>query len=133
MAMRPYTPSWWTGAGRRRIMARSSTGIRTAGRQVESERIISGSLQDDDLALDTPLRPRRMEEFIGQQKIKENLGIAVAAALQRQEPLDHVLLYGPPGLGKTTLGHIIAHEIAVSIPLTSGPAIQRAGGLAAIL
>ena len=97
------------------------------------ERIISGKLQDDDLALDTTLRPRRIDEFIGQEKIKENLGIAIAAARQRQEPLDHILLYGPPGLGKTTLGHIIAHEMSVSIRVTSGPAIERAGDLAAIL
>jgi len=97
------------------------------------ERIISGKLQEDDLALDTTLRPRRIEEFIGQEKIKDNLGIAIAAAQQRQEPLDHILLYGPPGLGKTTLGHIIAHEMAVSIRVTSGPAIERAGDLAAIL
>ena len=97
------------------------------------ERIISGKLQEDDLALDTTLRPRRIEEFIGQEKIKENLGIAIAAAQQRGEPLDHVLLYGPPGLGKTTLCHIIAHEMSVSIRVTSGPAIERAGDLAAIL
>ena len=97
------------------------------------ERIISGKLQDDDLALDTTLRPRRIEEFIGQEKIKDNLGIAIAAAQQREEPLDHILLYGPPGLGKTTLGHIIAHEMSVSIRVTSGPAVERAGDLAAIL
>src|SRR3972149_1866531 len=97
------------------------------------ERIISGKLQDDDLALDTTLRPRRIGEFIGQEKIKDNLAIAIAAAQQRQEPLDHIMLYGPPGLGKTTLGHIIAHEMSVSIRVTSGPAIERAGDLAAIL
>ena len=97
------------------------------------ERIISGKLQEDDLALDTALRPRRIAEFIGQEKIKENLGIAIAAAQQRREPLDHILFYGPPGLGKTTLGHIIAHEMSVSIRVTSGPAIERAGDLAAIL
>jgi len=113
-------------------MARSSTGIREK-RTAVPERIISGKLQEDDLALDTTLRPRRIEEFIGQEKIKDNLGIAIAAAQQRQEPLDHILLYGPPGLGKTTLGHIIAHEMAVSIRVTSGPAIERAGDLAAIL
>jgi Holliday junction DNA helicase RuvB len=97
------------------------------------ERIISGDIQDADLALDTTLRPRRIDEFIGQEKIKDNLGIAIAAARQRQEPLDHVMLYGPPGLGKTTLGHIIAHEMTVSIRVTSGPAIERAGDLASIL
>ncbi len=98
-----------------------------------TERIISGKLQDEDQALETTLRPRRIEEFIGQERIKENLGIGIAAARQRGEPLDHVLLYGPPGLGKTTLGHIIAHEMGVSIRVTSGPAIERAGDLAAIL
>ena len=97
------------------------------------ERIISGEIQDADLILDTTLRPRRIDEFIGQEKIKDNLAIAIAAAQQRQEPLDHIMLYGPPGLGKTTLGHIIAHEMSVSIRVTSGPAIERAGDLAAIL
>ena len=96
-------------------------------------RITSGKLQEDDLALDTTLRPRRLEEFIGQEKLKDNLSIGIAAAQQRQEPLDHLLLYGPPGLGKTTLAHIIAHEMSVSIRVTSGPAIERAGDLAAIL
>jgi Holliday junction DNA helicase RuvB len=98
-----------------------------------SPRITSGKLQEDDLALDTALRPRRLEEFIGQEKIKDNLSISIAAAQQRGEPLDHLLLYGPPGLGKTTLAHIIAHEMSVSVRVTSGPAIERAGDLAAIL
>jgi Holliday junction DNA helicase RuvB len=96
-------------------------------------RITSGKLQEDDLALDTTLRPRRLEEFVGQEKIKDNLSIGIAAAQGRGEPLDHLLLYGPPGLGKTTLAHIIAHEMSVSIRVTSGPAIERAGDLAAIL
>ena len=98
-----------------------------------SPRITSGKIQEDDLALDTTLRPRRLEEFIGQEKIKDNLSISIAAAQQRGEPLDHLLLYGPPGLGKTTLAHIIAHEMSVSVRVTSGPAIERAGDLAAIL
>ncbi len=96
-------------------------------------RITSGKLQEDELALDTTLRPRRLGEFVGQEKIKDNLAIGIAAAQQRGEPLDHHLLYGPPGLGKTTLAHIIAHEMSVSIRVTSGPAIERAGDLAAIL
>jgi Holliday junction DNA helicase RuvB len=96
-------------------------------------RITSGKPQEDDLALDTTLRPRRLDEFIGQDKLKDNLSIGIAAAQQRDEALDHLLLYGPPGLGKTTLAHIIAHEMSVSIRVTSGPAIERAGDLAAIL
>jgi Holliday junction DNA helicase RuvB len=83
--------------------------------------------------LDSTLRPRRLGEFIGQEKLKDNLQIAVQAALKRDEPLDHLLFYGPPGLGKTTLAHIIASEMGVSVRVTSGPAIERAGDLAAIL
>ena len=98
-----------------------------------TERITSGDIQDDDAALDSTLRPRRMGEFIGQEKLKDNLQIAVQAALKRAEPLDHLLFYGPPGLGKTTLAHIIASEMGVSVRVTSGPAIERAGDLAAIL
>jgi Holliday junction DNA helicase RuvB len=98
-----------------------------------AERIISGKWQEDDVALDTTLRPRRLEDFLGQERIKENLRIAVLAAQQRQEALDHVILYGPPGLGKTTLAYIIGHEMGVSVRVTSGPAIERPGDLAAIL
>jgi len=97
------------------------------------ERILSGKPRQEDIALDTSLRPRRLAEYVGQEKIKDNLSIAIAAAQQRGEPLDHVLLYGPPGLGKTTLAYIIAAEMGVSIRITSGPAIERPGDLAAIL
>jgi len=97
------------------------------------ERILSGKPREEDIALDTSLRPRRLTEYVGQEKIKDNLRIAIAAAQQRGEPLDHVLLYGPPGLGKTTLAYIIAAEMGVSIRITSGPAIERPGDLAAIL
>jgi Holliday junction DNA helicase RuvB len=97
------------------------------------ERVISAEEQTDDEALDTTLRPKRIAEFIGQEKLKENVGIAIAAAKKRKEPLDHLLFYGPPGLGKTTLAHIIAAEMSVSVRVTSGPAIERAGDLAAIL
>ena len=98
-----------------------------------TDRITSGDLQDDDVSLDYTLRPKRLGEFIGQEKLKDNLQIAVQAARKRDEPLDHLLFYGPPGLGKTTLAHIIAAEMAVSVRITSGPAIERAGDLAAIL
>jgi Holliday junction DNA helicase RuvB len=79
------------------------------------------------------LRPKRLTDFIGQDKVKENLAIAIKAARMRKEPLDHVILYGPPGLGKTTLAHIIANEIEANMRVTSGPAIERAGDMAAIL
>jgi len=97
------------------------------------ERIISGKPGTEDVSLDTSLRPRRFDDFIGQDKVKQNLGIAITAAKGRDEALDHILLYGPPGLGKTTLAYIIAAEMGVNIRVTSGPAIERTGDLAAIL
>jgi Holliday junction DNA helicase RuvB len=96
-------------------------------------RIISGKPSADDVSLDTNLRPRRLSDFIGQGKVKSNLEIAIAAAQKRREPLDHILLYGPPGLGKTTLAYIIAAEMGVNIRVSSGPAIERPGDLAAVL
>ncbi len=96
-------------------------------------RIISGKPSADDISLDANLRPRRMSDFIGQEKVKSNLQIAIAAAKKRGEPLDHILLYGPPGLGKTTLAYIIAAEMGVNIKVSSGPAIERPGDLAAVL
>ncbi len=97
------------------------------------ERIITSTLQSDDAEIEYSLRPRVIAEYIGQEKVKEQMSICMEAARQRGEPLDHVLLYGPPGLGKTTLSMIIANEMGVSIRVTSGPAIERQGDLAAIL
>lgn len=96
------------------------------------ERIIAGDEQDTD-GWQYSLRPRRLAEYIGQDKVKQNLSIFVQAALSRGDALDHVLLYGPPGLGKTTLAGIIANELGVNFRVTSGPAIERAGDLAALL
>ena len=96
-------------------------------------RIISPQPQEDDVALDRVIRPQRLADLINQDRVRENLTILIEAARQRSEALDHVLLYGPPGLGKTTLAHITAREMDVPIRITSGPAIERAGDLAAIL
>jgi Holliday junction DNA helicase RuvB len=87
----------------------------------------------DEDAVDATLRPKRLQEYVGQDRVKDNLAVFIAAARKRREPLDHVLLYGPPGLGKTTLAHIIAHEMDGQIRVTSGPSIERAGDLAAIV
>lgn len=95
-------------------------------------RVISPEPRPDD-RLDQALRPRKLAEIIGQDQICENLGILIAAARQRNEPLDHVLFYGPPGLGKTTLAHVLSNEMGVNIKITAGPAVERAGDLAAIL
>lgn len=95
-------------------------------------RVVNPELQPDD-RLDMALRPRLLRDLIGQERVKENLAILIEAARARGDPLDHVLFYGPPGLGKTTLAHILANEMGVSIKVTSGPAIERAGDLAAIL
>lgn len=99
----------------------------------DGERLVSPQAGPDDGSLETGLRPRRFEEYIGQGAVVERLKIFIRAALERNEPLDHVLLYGPPGLGKTTLAHVIANEMKVDIRITSGPAVERPGDLAAIL
>jgi Holliday junction DNA helicase RuvB len=95
-------------------------------------RLLNPESQPDD-RLDLSLRPRTLADLIGQERVKENIAILIAAARQRGDPLDHVLFYGPPGLGKTTLAHVLANEMGVSIKVTSGPAIERPGDLAAIL
>lgn len=98
-----------------------------------SERIIEPEQNNEDVQLDRSLRPMRFEDFVGQDRIKNNLRVFIDAARGRAEALDHVLFCGPPGLGKTTLAHIIAHELGVGIKSTSGPVLERAGDLAAIL
>lgn len=98
-----------------------------------SERVITSKLKDEDLGFEINLRPVTFEEFVGQDRIKDNLSVFIQATKQRNEPLDHVLFCGPPGLGKTTLAHIIAKELGVNIKATSGPVLERPGDLAAIL
>lgn len=100
---------------------------------MENERITSANISPGELRQETTLRPQTLDDYIGQKKVKENLSIFIKAAKLRNDPLDHVLFYGPPGLGKTTLAGIIANELGVDIKITSGPAIERAGDLAAIL
>ena len=99
----------------------------------EEERITQVRESSEDVSEGNALRPRKLDDFIGQSSVKENLKVYIEAAKLRGEPLDHVLFYGPPGLGKTTLAGIIANELGVDIKITSGPAIERAGDLAAIL
>ena len=100
------------------------------------ERIVDTSAHDDDGAeqqIEVTLRPQTFDEYVGQERLKRNLRLAIEAAKKRGEPIDHVLLYGPPGLGKTTMAGVIAHEMGAGLRVTSGPAIEKAGDLASIL
>src|SRR6187401_2655088 len=106
--------------------------MQDAGEDLERP-LATGTLSVEEVAVETSLRPRLLAEYIGQQTVKGNLEILLSAARQREEAADHVLLYGPPGLGKTTLATIIARELGVNLHTTSGPAIERPGDLAAIL
>ena len=108
-------------------------GIETNEFDFENRIMNTGYNATEDSDVDVTLRPKRLDEYIGQEKVKENLKIYIEAAKLRNDPLDHVLLYGPPGLGKTTLSNIIAAEMGVNIRITSGPAIEKQGDLAAIL
>ncbi len=97
------------------------------------ERLLQGTLHIEDGEIEKSLRPKNLAEYIGQEKLKRNLSVFIEAAKLRKESMDHILLYGPPGLGKTTMAGIVAHELGVQFKVTSGPAIERAGDLAAIL
>ena len=99
----------------------------------ENKHIVNTDLIEEDTELDISLRPKKLSDYVGQNSIKENLAIFIAAAKKRNEPIEHIMLYGPPGLGKTTLAHIIASEMGSNIRVTSGTAIERAGDLASIL
>ena len=100
---------------------------------IEHDRLTSGEPKPEDKLFDRAIRPKRLTEYVGQPGVKQQMGIFIEAARRRGEALDHVLIFGPPGLGKTTLAHIVANEMSVNLRHTSGPVLARAGDLAAIL
>src|SRR5512142_2601976 len=97
------------------------------------DRLTAGARTDEDVQFEAGLRPRTLDEYIGQERVRENLVVSITAARRRNEALDHVLLYGPPGLGKTTLAFVIGHELGVAVRSTSGPVLEKPGDLAAML
>jgi hypothetical protein len=113
----------------------TNTANETEQRQDDRDtlRVVTPRAREEDRLADKSLRPKRLAEYIGQEKVKSTLAVFIEAARLREEPLDHTLLYGPPGLGKTTLASIIAAEMGVSLRVTSGPAIERPGDLVSIL
>src|SRR5262245_21086701 len=100
---------------------------------MSTDRVVTAGRVDDEAQYEAGLRPRQLDEYIGQDRVRENLQVAIAAAKRRGEPLDHVLLHGPPGLGKTTLAYVIANELGVPVRATSGPAIEKPGDLVGIV
>ena len=96
-------------------------------------RVVSSVRADEEVPYETGLRPKTLDDYIGQDRLRENIGVSIQAARQRNEAVDHVLLYGPPGLGKTTLAYVIGHELGVPVRATAGPVLEKPGDLAAIL